>query len=155
MKVRRSVDALPDAAPTASSAPAAAAPAPAPAAPAAYASAVVTADLGGAAGAVEESVDEALVYVTSPKVGIFRRGKYAAGKRVGKGDLLSAGEAVKKGQTVAYVEQLGTFIEVKAPQAGEVARFRVEEGAPVEYGQVVVELAPFFGGHIIGDSKHA
>jgi biotin carboxyl carrier protein len=56
---------------------------------------------------------------------------------------------------VAYVEQLGTFVEVKSPQAGEVAKFRVDEGEAVEYGQIVLELAPFFGGHIIGDSKHA
>lgn len=43
---------------------------------------------------------------------------------------------MKKGQVVAYVEQLGTFAEIKAPQAGEVAKFEVEEGAAVEYGQV-------------------
>jgi biotin carboxyl carrier protein len=65
------------------------------------------------------------------------------------------GDTLKKGQTVAYVEQLGTFVEIKAPQAGEAARFCLNEGDPVEYGQVVLELAPFFGGHIIGDSKYA
>jgi hypothetical protein len=65
------------------------------------------------------------------------------------------GDAIKKGQTVAYIEQLGTFAEIKAPQAGEVAKFLLVEGDPVEYGQVVLELAPFFGGHIIGDSKYA
>ncbi len=32
--------------------------------------------------------------------------------------------------------------------------FAVEEGQPVEYNQPIVELAPFFGGHIIGDRKH-
>lgn len=127
-----------------------------------------------------------------PQVGIFRRGKYAAGKRIGKDNLLKdvsrrggvcfscagrahqppargrhaavalrvlfqapplletarnrakpkhannqrQGETVKKGQTVGYVEQLGTFVAIEAPQAGEVAKFRVEEGVPVEYGQV-------------------
>jgi hypothetical protein len=40
---------------------------------------------------------------------------------------------------------------LQAPQAGEVAKFLVEDGAPVEYLQEVVELAPFFGGHIIGE----
>lgn len=43
----------------------------------------------------------------------------------------------------------------QAPQAGELAKFLIEEGSPVEYGQAVVELAPFFGGHIIGDKKYA
>ncbi len=43
---------------------------------------------------------------------------------------------------------------VQAPQAGEIVSFAVEEGQPVEYNQPIVELAPFFGGHIIGDRKH-
>ncbi len=42
-----------------------------------------------------------------------------------------------------------------AALAGECAGFLVEDGTPVEYGQEVMELVPFFGGHIIGDSKFA
>ena len=119
---------------------------------------------------------------------------------------------MKKGQTVGYVEQLGTFVAVEvrvkhrrcscpaqcrltkarqlcndlyqcqpwklhcfaaatiatietqpwvsisvmsterpaavpqSPQAGEIASFIADEGQPVEYGEDVVELAPFFGG---------
>jgi hypothetical protein len=45
--------------------------------------------------------------------------------------------------------------QVQAPQAGEIVSFAVEEGQPVEYNQPLVEIAPFFGGHIIGDRKHA
>lgn len=41
------------------------------------------------------------------------------------------------------------------PQAGELVMLHVEDGAPVEYAQLVAELAPFFGGHIIGDRKYA
>jgi multidrug efflux pump subunit AcrA (membrane-fusion protein) len=33
---------------------------------------------------------------------------------------------------------------LQAPQDGEVVQFRAEEGDPVEYGQVVVAIAPFF-----------
>jgi hypothetical protein len=43
----------------------------------------------------------------------------------------------------------------QSPQAGEIVNFLLADGAPVEYLQEVVELAPFFGGHIIGDSKYA
>eukprot|EP00882_Tetradesmus_deserticola_P032389 GHRQ01036748.1.p3 GENE.GHRQ01036748.1~~GHRQ01036748.1.p3 ORF type:complete len:105 (-),score=29.93 GHRQ01036748.1:432-746(-) len=43
----------------------------------------------------------------------------------------------------------------QAPQAGEISAYRAEEGDPVEYNQSVVEIAPYFGGHIIGDSKYA
>jgi hypothetical protein len=43
----------------------------------------------------------------------------------------------------------------QAPQAGEIVDFVVDEGTAVEYNQPIVELMPFFGGHIIGDRKHA
>jgi len=102
-----------------------------------------------------ESIDETLLYVEAPKVGIFRRGRFAGGKRVGKGSCVNEGDTVKKGSAIGYIEQLGTHIEVKAPQPGEVVRFVVEDGAPVEYQQVIMELVPFFGGHIIGDQKNA
>lgn len=62
---------------------------------------------------------------------------------------------MKKGQVLAYVEQLGTHWPVESPQAGELISFLVEEGDAVEYQQSVAEIAPFFGGHIIGDSKYA
>ena len=35
---------------------------------------------------------------------------------------------------------------MQSPQAGEIASFIADEGQPVEYGEDVVELAPFFGG---------
>ncbi|KAG2496133.1 hypothetical protein HYH03_005736 [Edaphochlamys debaryana] len=103
----------------------------------------------------EDTVDESLVYVNAPKVGVFRRGKYAGGKRVGKGNLVEVGAQLKKGQPLGYVEQLGTFVEIKTPIAGELVKMHLEDGKPVEYGQMVAEVAPFFGGHIIGDSKYA
>jgi biotin carboxyl carrier protein len=101
------------------------------------------------------SRDETAVFVTSPKVGIFRRGKYAAGKRIGKALCVEGpGATLKRGQTVGYVEQLGTFVPVEAPQAGEVLSV-LEDGEAVEYQQEIVKVAPFFGGHIIGEAKYA
>ena len=88
-------------------------------------------------------------------MGLLRRGRYIKGKQVGKGAVVDVGDKVKKGQVLAYVEQLGTYWPVEAPQAGEVAEFLLEEGAPVEYGCEVLEIAPFFGGHIIGEAKYA
>jgi len=147
LKVRRNLQSA--AVPVAVAPAAAAAPAPAPAAPspANYISMDEPTP--------EDSIDEAMLYVAAPKVGVFRRGKYAGGKKIGKGNMVDQGARVKKGQTLGYVEQLGTFVAVEAPQAGEIAAFRLEDGDPVEYQEVVVELAPFFGGHIIGDSKYA
>jgi hypothetical protein len=48
---------------------------------------------------------------------------------------------------------LGAGNNLLCPAAGEIGKFHVEDGAPVEYLQTIVELAPFFGGHIIGDKK--
>lgn len=134
---------------------------PAFAAPAASAAAVVHEELAAsplpiaAGGEALETVDESLIYVPSPKVGIFRRGKYAGGKRVGKGNAVDEFTKVKKGQALGYVEQLGTYVTCEAPQAGEIVKFLVADGAAVEYGQTIAELAPYFGGHIIGDKKYA
>eukprot|EP01024_Parvocaulis_polyphysoides_P011032 TRINITY_DN13889_c0_g1_i1.p1 TRINITY_DN13889_c0_g1~~TRINITY_DN13889_c0_g1_i1.p1 ORF type:complete len:263 (+),score=39.65 TRINITY_DN13889_c0_g1_i1:68-856(+) len=105
-----------------------------------------------------ESEDEilaaTLLPISAPKVGVLRRGRYVKGKRIGKADLINEGDEVKKGQVVCYIEQLGTHIPVEAPQAGEVVMI-LEDGTPVEYLQSVAEIAPFFGGHIIGDRKYA
>jgi pyruvate/2-oxoglutarate dehydrogenase complex dihydrolipoamide acyltransferase (E2) component len=46
------------------------------------------------------------------------------------------GDSIKKGQHVGYVEQLGTFVPIESPQAGEIVQFVVEDGKPVEYGEV-------------------
>jgi biotin carboxyl carrier protein len=128
---------------------AAAAAAPAPVAAAAPAPVVIA----SVDASIEESVDESLVYVQSPKVGIFRRGKFVGGKRVGKEPVVKEGDQVKKGQALGFVEQLGSHFPVEAPQAGEVAKFLLEDGAAVSFQEVCVEIAPFFGGHIIGDAK--
>lgn len=42
---------------------------------------------------------------------------------------------------------------LQAPQAGEVVCFKIDDGAPTMYNEVIVELAPFFGGHIIGGPR--
>lgn len=103
----------------------------------------------------EDLAEENLLYIGAPKVGILRRGRYIKGKRVGKGMVAEVGARVKKGQPLAFIEQLGTYVPVEAPQAGEIVSFVVEEGKAVEYKEVIVEIAPFFGGHIIGDKKYA
>ena len=44
---------------------------------------------------------------------------------------------------------------MQAPQAGEIKSIVIEDGKAVEYKQIILELSPFFGGHIIGDKKYA
>ncbi|GMH43917.1 hypothetical protein BSKO_11851 [Bryopsis sp. KO-2023] len=100
------------------------------------------------------SMDESLILIESPKVGVMRRGIYnKAGKKVGSGP--AEGDKVRKGQALCSIEQLGTYVPMRAPMQGEVVSFYVEDGGPVEYHEAVVEFLPYFGGHIIGDSKYA
>lgn len=54
-----------------------------------------------------------------------------------------------------HMQFLHQAIMVQAPQAGEAVEFLIEEGKPVEFREEVVVLAPFFGGHIIGDAKYS
>ena len=54
--------------------------------------------------------------------------------------FVEVGAAVQKGQTVALIEVMKTFSEVKAEHAGTIGRFLLDEGDEVEAGQGVVEV---------------
>ena len=153
MKVKRSLKG--GAAAVAAAAAAAAAPAPAAAAPADAPAHTPAASAVDYEASYDSDSDESVIAITAPKVGLLRRGRYLKGKQLGKGSMVEIGDTVKKGQVIAFIEQLGTHWPVECPQAGEVAAFLVEEGEAVEYLQPLVEISPFFGGHIIGDSKYA
>jgi biotin carboxyl carrier protein len=151
MKVRRS---LKGGAAAAAAAPVAAA-APAPAAAAAPVAAAAPSFDAESSYDDGDDADGSVLAITAPKVGTLRRGRFIKGKQVGKANVVEIGDTVKKGQVIAYIEQLGTHWPVECPQAGEIVSFVVDDGEAVEYLQPVVEISPFFGGHIIGDSKYA
>lgn len=150
MKVRRSLNGLASSAPVE-----AASPAPAPAASPAASPVATTTQTYDSDSDGEADDYGAQIAVKAPKVGVMRRGRYLKGKQIGKGPVVEEGATVKKGQPLCYIEQLGTFWPVESPQAGEVGAFLVDEGEAVEYLEEIVDIAPFFGGHIIGDSKYA
>lgn len=50
------------------------------------------------------------------------------------------GDAVTKGDTVALVEVMKTFHEVKADADGTVSAFLIDDGEPVMAGQPIVAL---------------
>jgi acetyl-CoA carboxylase biotin carboxyl carrier protein len=96
-------------------APAATLPAPAPAAPA-------LADLSAHPGAVK-----------APMVGVM----YLS-PEPGAPAFVKIGDMVSEGQTLLLIEAMKTFNPVKATRAGKVAQILVENGAPVEYGEILV-----------------
>ncbi|CAI5989288.1 unnamed protein product [Closterium sp. NIES-64] len=92
----------------------------------------------------EKPKDEGLVYVTSPRVGIMRRGKLYKGKH-GRPIVLE-GAVVKKGQAMCFLEQLGTNLAIETEHAGTVVDFLVEDGVPVGYGEPLAAIRPSFPG---------
>jgi acetyl-CoA carboxylase biotin carboxyl carrier protein len=108
-------------APVAATAPAAPASAPAAPAPAAEPAAPAPAADASHPGAV-----------SSPMVGTI----YLA-PEPGAPNFIAVGDSVSDGQTLMLVEAMKTFNEIKAPKAGVVREIRVENGAPVEYGDLL------------------
>lgn len=99
---------------------------------------------GSRFGLLEAAADEGLHFVTSPKVGLFRKSRVVKGK---SGRLLcEEGQIVKKGQVVCYVEQLGTQQPVEAENSGEVMKILCKEGEPVGYGDPLIAIRPSFPG---------
>lgn len=73
--------------------------------------------------------------VTSPMVGVA----YLL-PEPGSAPFVTIGQTVAAGQTLLLIEAMKTFNQIKAPKAGTVARVLVANGAPVEYGEVLMLL---------------
>jgi acetyl-CoA carboxylase biotin carboxyl carrier protein len=73
--------------------------------------------------------------VTSPMVGVA----YLL-PEPGSAPFVTLGQTVAAGQNLLLIEAMKTFNQIKAPKAGIVARVLVANGAPVEYGEVLMIL---------------
>jgi len=71
--------------------------------------------------------------LTSPMVGTLYRAP-----EPGAAPFVEVGSQVRKGQTVAVIEAMKTFNEIPSPRDGVVTQILVENGAPVEYGEVLM-----------------
>jgi oxaloacetate decarboxylase alpha subunit len=89
---------------------------------------------GAAAGAV---ASDGLVPVESPMIGVFYRAP-----EPGAEPFVEVGEAVAAGQTLCLLEAMKLFNELKAETSGVVRAIHVENGEPVEFGQLLFELEP-------------
>jgi len=70
--------------------------------------------------------------VKSPMVGTFYRAPSPDAK-----PFVSAGDAVKEGQTICVIEAMKLMNEIECDVAGVVKAILVENGQPVEYGQAL------------------
>lgn len=74
--------------------------------------------------------------VRSSLVGFYR----AVAKRGAK--PIEAGATVKEGQIIGAVEALNVLNEIESPATGRVRKILVDDGEPVEYGQVLMLVEP-------------
>lgn len=88
---------------------------------------------GGANGAVPEGHTE----IESPSVGLFWRSPSP-----GAPPFVEVGQTVSAGDTVAIVEVMKLMNHVAAPVDGVVSAILVDNGGPVEFGQVIVTVDP-------------
>ncbi len=83
-----------------------------------------------------ESPPKGLV-VTAPLVGTFYR------RPTPDSDpFVSPGDVVHPGDTVCIIEAMKVMNEIKAEVSGRVVAVLADDGAPVEYGQLLVQLEP-------------
>lgn len=83
----------------------------------------------------QEQELENLVYVKSPLVGTFYRASSPSSV-----PFVEVGQKVKKGDILCIVEAMKVMNEIKSEHDGIVEKILVENGKPVEYGQVLFIL---------------
>ena len=80
---------------------------------------------------------EELIVVRSPMVGTF----YASPVQ-GAPLFVQVGDKVQPGQVLCIIEAMKLMNEIEAEIAGEIVRCYVENGQPVEYGELLFDLRP-------------
>jgi acetyl-CoA carboxylase biotin carboxyl carrier protein len=106
---------------------------PAPVLPAAASAPVAPSAAPPAAPAVRSD----LVEITAPMVATFYRSPAP-----GESAFVELGARIKAGQTVCILEAMKLMNELEAEVSGEVVEILVENGTPVEFGQVLMRVKP-------------
>ncbi|MBD2580107.1 acetyl-CoA carboxylase biotin carboxyl carrier protein [Oscillatoria sp. FACHB-1406] len=75
--------------------------------------------------------------IVSPMVGTFYR---APGPD--EAPFIAVGERVRTGQTVCIIEAMKLMNEIESEVSGQIVEIMVENGQPVEYGQVLMRVKP-------------
>jgi oxaloacetate decarboxylase (Na+ extruding) subunit alpha len=83
---------------------------------------------------------DGVVRVEAPMVGTFYRAP-----QPGAPPFVQEGDTVAAGQTLCILEAMKLMNEVKAELEATVRTINVENGEPVEYGQLLFELEPVLG----------
>tara|TARA_B110000116_G_C16598469_1_gene473890 strand:- start:43 stop:468 length:426 start_codon:yes stop_codon:yes gene_type:complete len=73
--------------------------------------------------------------VTSPIIGTAYTAPEPGAKK-----FVEVGKKIKKGDTIMIVEAMKTMNHIPSPQDGTVKKICIEDGQPVEYGQLLILL---------------
>ena len=84
---------------------------------------------------VKEDIEVPKSVIKSPIVGTA----YLA-PQPGAKPFVSVGKKIKKGETIIIVEAMKTMNHVPATSDGVVKKICVEDGQPVEFGQIIIVL---------------
>jgi acetyl-CoA carboxylase biotin carboxyl carrier protein len=83
------------------------------------------------------SRDENLAEITSPMVGTFYRAP-----NPGADPYVSIGSEVAEDTVICIIEAMKVMNEIKAEVSGTIVEILVQDGEPVEYGQVLFLVEP-------------
>lgn len=78
-----------------------------------------------------------LLEITAPMVATFYRSPAP-----GEAPFVEVGTRIATGQTVCILEAMKLMNELEAEVSGEVVEILVENGTPVEFGQVLMRVKP-------------
>ena len=84
---------------------------------------------------VAKEIDVSKIVIKSPIVGTAYLSHEPGAK-----PFASVGKKIKKGDTVMIVEAMKTMNHVPSPINGTIKKICIEDGQPIEYGQVLVLL---------------
>ena len=82
-------------------------------------------------------VPEGMVAIKAPMLGTFYRSSAP-----GEPPFVEVGRQVKADDTVCLIEVMKLFNSIQAGVAGKVAEIRAENGALVEFGEVMIVIDP-------------
>ena len=84
---------------------------------------------------IEKKIVDSKEAIRSPIVGTAYLSPEPGAK-----SFVSVGKKIKKGDTVMIIEAMKTMNHVPSPINGTIKKICIEDGQPIEYGQVLVLL---------------
>ncbi len=99
--------------------------------------AVVTPDISTPETAKTASDEKNWVNITSPMVGTFYRAPAPDEE-----PFVNVGDRISKGDTVCIIEAMKLMNEIEGEISGQIMEISLQNGEPVEFGQVLMRIDP-------------